>query len=212
MKAVPFVMTYYPKLKPINKVILKYLDLLYIDNEVKRVFTPKSMISFRSERKLSSYFVRAKLPPTERTVGSCKCGGKPCEVCININETSTFISTVTGETYTINHKSDCNERCLSYLLTCNKCKMQYVGQTIDQFWSRWNDYKSDLRKHDQGATCMQQHLFNHFWTSGHCGFLEDVSLTFIYKTDLSHPFKTEDYWRCALKTMAPFELNIEESV
>ena len=133
MKAAPFVMTYHPKLKSMKKVFHKYLNLLYMDNEVKRVFTPKPMISFRSARKLSSYLVRAKLYPTERTVGSYKCGGKRCEVCINVNETSTFTSTVTGETYIINHRSDCNERCLVYLLTCNKCKMQYVGQTINSF-------------------------------------------------------------------------------
>ena len=54
--------------------------------------------------------------------------------------------------------------------------MQYVGQNIDQFWSRWNNYKRDSRKYDQGATCMQQQLFNHFRTSSHCGFLEDISL------------------------------------
>ena len=108
LKAVPFVMTYHPKLKSMKKVILKYLDLLYMDNEVKRVFTPKPMISFRSARKLSSYLVRAKLYPTERTVGSYKCGGKRCEVCINVNETSAFTSTVTGETYIINHRFDCN--------------------------------------------------------------------------------------------------------
>ena len=59
---------------------------------------------------------------------------------------------------------------------------------------------------------MQQHLFNHFCTSGHCGFLEDVSLTFIDKINPSDPFKREDYWRSTLKTMAPFGLNIEESV
>ena len=59
---------------------------------------------------------------------------------------------------------------------------------------------------------MQQHLFNHFCTSGHWGFLEDVSLTFIGKTDPSDPLKREDYWRSALKTMAPFGLNTEESV
>ena len=98
-----------------------------MDNEVKRVFTRKPMISFRSARKLSSYLVRAKLYPTERTVGSHKCGGKRCEVCLNINEVSTFTSTVTGETYITNHRFDCNERCLVYLLTCSKCKMQYVG-------------------------------------------------------------------------------------
>ena len=58
----------------------------------------------------------------------------------------TFTSTVTGETYIINYRFDCNERCLVYLLTCNKCKTQYVGQPIDQFRSRWNNYKSDSRK------------------------------------------------------------------
>ena len=77
-------MTYHPKLKSMNKVILKYLDLLYMDKEVKRVFTPKPMISFGSARKLSSYLVRAKLNPTERTVGSYNRGGKRCEVCINV--------------------------------------------------------------------------------------------------------------------------------
>ena len=63
LKAVPFVMTYHPKLKSMKKVILKYLDLLYMDNEVKRVFTPKPIVSFRIARKLSSYLVRAKTLP-----------------------------------------------------------------------------------------------------------------------------------------------------
>ena len=46
LKAVPFVMTYHHKLKSIKKVIHKYLDLLYMDNEVKTVLIPKPMISF----------------------------------------------------------------------------------------------------------------------------------------------------------------------
>ena len=66
-----------------------------MNNEVKKVFTPKPMISFRSARKMSSYLVRAKLYPEERTKGSFKCGSKRCEVCLNVNETSTFDSTVT---------------------------------------------------------------------------------------------------------------------
>ena len=46
LKAVPFVMIYLSKLKSVNKVVLKYLDLLYMDKNVKSVFTPKLMISF----------------------------------------------------------------------------------------------------------------------------------------------------------------------
>ena len=46
-----------------------------------------------------------------------------------------------------------------------------------------------LNKPGQGATCMQKHLLNQFCVSGHCSFLEDVSLTFIDKTDPSDPLK-----------------------
>ena len=99
----------------------------------------------------------------------------------------------------INHKFDCNARCLVYLLTCRKCKIQYVGQTVDQFGSRWNNYKSDSRKYSRGGSCMQQHMFYHFCTSGDAGFLDDVSITFIDKTDPSNQLKREDYWRCTLK-------------
>ena len=85
--------------------------------------------------------------PIERIVVSKNCGSKRCEVCINVNETSTFTSTVTGKTFIINHKFDFNAKCLVYLLTSRKCKIQYVGQTVDQFRSRSNNYKRDSRKY-----------------------------------------------------------------
>ena len=44
------------------------------------------------------------------------------------------------------------------------------------------------------------------------GFLNDVSITFIDKTDPSDPLRREDYWRQTLKTMVPYGLNIEDSV
>ena len=129
-KRIPFAVAFHPKLKVLQSIINKHLYLLYINNEVKRVFTSKPMVSFRSSRKISSSnLVRAKLYPTERTVGSFRCGSKRCEVCKYITETDTFTSSITGETYKINHRLDCNDKCLVYLLTCNKCKKQCTGQT-----------------------------------------------------------------------------------
>ena len=46
-----------------------------MNEEAKKVFTLRPMISLRSARKLSSYLVRAKLYSTERTVGSFKYNG-----------------------------------------------------------------------------------------------------------------------------------------
>ena len=59
---------------------------------------------------------------------------------------------------------------------------------------------------------MQEHLYKYFSSPGHGGFLNDVSVTFIDKTDGSDPKKREDFWMKTLKTMAPYGLNIEDSV
>ena len=97
-KRIPFVVTFHPRLKILQKIIDKNLYLLYMNEEVKKALTPKAMISLRSSRKISSYLRRAKLYPINRTVGCYKCGSKRCEVCRYIPETDAFTSTATGET------------------------------------------------------------------------------------------------------------------
>ena len=58
-------------------------------------------------------------------------------------------------------------------------------------------------------TCMQQHLLEHFANEDHCNFLEDVTITFINKTDPKDHYRQEHYWSHTLKTMAPrFEWRI----
>ena len=86
-----------------------------MDEEVNKVLYPGPMVSLRSVRKVSSYLIRAKAFPLERTVGSFKCKKSRCQVCLNVNETDTFTSTVTKKTYKINHKFDCSDKCLIYL-------------------------------------------------------------------------------------------------
>ena len=120
-----------------------------MNDEVKNTFTPSPTISFRSSRKISICIVRAKLHPLERAAGSYKCGQRICEVSDVISETITFSSTVTGEIFKINHRFNCNDKCLVYLATCKIRNKQYTGQTTDSFRSRWNNYKSKSRKFDK---------------------------------------------------------------
>ena len=192
-KGVPLVIAFHPKFHLIGQLLNKHLHILYMDQETKNAFRLGPMATFRSARKLSSYLVKAKLYPIERIVSSHKCKGKRCEVCLNVQETC-FSSRVTNERYKINHQFDCNDKCLVYLLTCTKCLKQYVGQTIDAFRHRWNNYKSNDRKFQLSEPCMQEHLFRHFSSPGHNGFLNDVSVTFIDKMDPSHPLKHETFW------------------
>ena len=64
----PFLITYHLSIKKIARIMNQGLNILYMNEEVKSVFTLVSMISFRSARKLSSNF-RAKLYPLEKVFG-----------------------------------------------------------------------------------------------------------------------------------------------
>ena len=80
-----------------------------------------------------------------------------------------------------------------YLITSNRRFKQYVGQTVDEFRHRWNNYKDNARKFGRGEHCIQRYLYEHFNLPGHTGFLNNVSVTFIDKTDPKDPIKQEDY-------------------
>ena len=67
---------------------------------------------------------------------------------------------------------------------------------------------------------MQEHVYEHFCDND-SGFLNDVSITFIDKTDPTNPLQREAYlesipwnynWKHTLKTFAPYNLNIKENV
>ena len=81
-----------------------------------------------------------------------------------------FSSTVTGDTFTINHSFNCDDKCLIYLVTCKQCNKQYKGETTDQFRNTRNSYKDTVRKFVRKDSCMQELLHKHFQTAGQKAF------------------------------------------
>ena len=74
------------------------------------------------------------------------------------------------------------------------------------------NYKSNDRKNAWNESFRQEHLFQHFIIVGHSGVFGDVSITLIDKTNVKDPKRKENYWMRTLKTYAPFELDVEDSV
>ena len=101
-----------------------------------------------------------------------------------MTETNTLSNSVDKKEYPINHSFHCNDKCIIYLLTCNKCQLQYVGKTVDDF-----NYKDNNRKYLGNEACMQQHLFEYYLSEGHSGFLNGVFNIFIDKIDPKDPIK-----------------------
>ena len=79
-----------------------------------------------------------------------KCGNINCDICNVLYLSNEFQSTVTEKRYHINFKFDCNSINVIYLLTCKRCRKQYVGYTITKFRSRFNQYKSHIKLYGEG--------------------------------------------------------------
>ena len=69
----------------------------------------------------------------------------------------------------------------------------------------------EARKTENGdmENVKQKFLQDHFLQDYHKGFLEDVELRLIDKTQGSDPTELEYYWVGTLKTLYPVGLNIE---
>ena len=129
-KGVPFVVTYNLILKSLGKVIQDNFYLFYMNIEVKKTFTRRPMILFKTDSKTSSHLVTAKLYSPDIKLGSNKCGKEWCEIYHNISNSGTFISIVTRKTYEINQQFDCDSTCLIYLLTCKSAKSNTLERQI----------------------------------------------------------------------------------
>ena len=80
------------------------------------------------------------------------------------------------------------------------------------FRLRWENYKDNDKKFQRNESWMQQHLYEHFYIKGHNGFLGNVSISLIHKTDGFQPNKRENYWIRALEPLAPWGPDVEVSV
>ena len=76
------------------------------------------------------------------------------------------------------------------------------AQNRDQFRLRWDNYKSNDRKFKRGEHCMQDHLYEHFYSDDHNGFLKDIKIMLINKTDCYDPKNKENYWVRTLRMLA----------
>ena len=132
-----------------------FIQTVFIrSKQIKKVFSPALSDSFRSTGNLKCYLVSSKIYPLERKSGSEKCKNKRCLVYLNVSEGDVFQSRQTREKYKVNHLLNCNDKCLTYLLSCKVYGLQYVGCTTDKFRLRWNNCEENNQKAKRGKEHM----------------------------------------------------------
>ena len=150
-------------------------------------------ICYRQPKNLKSIVTHQKKPhPKVDNPGCNKCGR--CRVsCPVMVEGGKFRSTNTGKTYPIRKKLDCDSSYVIYLVTCKKCRGQYVGKSQTPFKKRHSNHKQEIKRKYGG-------LGHHYGGNG-CGY-ENVSVQIIDQVDQGDPMalaEKEVFWQNQLR-------------
>lgn len=218
-----------PQFHHLKQVILENYSLIQ-----KYVSHPR-FVALRN-RTLYQELVRAKINPTDEqitdlaisfgspnsnhtTAGSLpqlrlrqicikKCNHPRCSTCQHLQCQSIFTSTKTKKSYPIRHHFTCNSSKIIYLITCTKCKKQYVGMTTKQLNVRINHHRTSI------FNKRRTYLHTHFNLPDHnISNLKVQAIDTIDTTEQNLDVhgelrKLEKFWIKTLKTFQPIGLNV----
>ena len=129
---VPFVITYNPALRSTSSIIRKHSHILIASPLCYNVFKAAPIVAYRRSSNLSDFLVRAQLcnfTQHNQPRGSYPCR-KNCLTCKYISDGQTLYTFhATGETRPITNHIDCNSKNVIYMIQCNHCSKQYIGET-----------------------------------------------------------------------------------
>ena len=189
----PLVITYHPALNDVSRILNRHFGILMETEDLKRVFSKRPLVSFRTGKTLRKELVRAKVYQASKEVLGCRgCGNSRCEVCLNMQSTREFSGD--NGNYKIRYDFDCNSQCVVYLIRCKICNARYVGQTNKKFRLRWNNYRQNQRWAASGLDHKQPFFHAHWLDENHNGLEADAEVTIIDRTEPSDPTKRERFW------------------
>ena len=209
-KVIPFTVTYNPSLPNIGKTINRYWDLLKLskDENLRHMHkTYRPIVAFKRPQSLNDYLVSSGLKEnkqdTHSPVISC-CNRRRCSHCVSIITGSQFSSHITGETFNIRQDANCKTNNVIYLLTCKKCKLQYVGQTSQPVSQRMNSHSFDISNYTDPS--LSSLVATHFNSDSHC--INDFSFMPIDVIDNTFDrLCKETYWIHRFGTVHPGGMN-----
>ena len=153
------------------------------------------------------------LGPTLDRFALHKCSDRRCKTCPSLSTSKKFTSNVTNKSYTIVNPTGVDLNCHSpniiYLLSCNTCNIQYIGETAYPMHLRMNQHRT--------SKCGCEHIIQHSTNicnghqfqyqiieklpgSGYTNGQLDEGMTKIRKAH-------EDDWIKRLRTIFPYGLN-----
>jgi hypothetical protein len=148
---------------------------------------------------------------SNRTRGFSFCNRRDCRYCPLLNKTGKIKCDYTKEEHICMKNISCRSSNLVYAITCKKCGMQYVGQTMLRLKDRFVHHLRDIE-----ISAVDKSVGKHFSSANHNG-AKDMTISvleFIKKPPRSIQaiairLRVERNWTHVLRSLAPIGLNIE---
>ncbi|GFN80179.1 reverse transcriptase [Plakobranchus ocellatus] len=119
---------------------------------------------------------------------------------------SSFKSSTDGQTYKITQGPlTCNSNNIIYLITCQKCFKQYVGQTCQTLRSRFYHHRFTIHNDRDTPVAKHFNLIDH-----NIQHLNIIAIDHLPHSDTISRLNKETFWIHTLKTTEPQGLNMNE--
>lgn len=202
----PLITTYDPRLPPLSYITKRNHHILQLSDRLKRSVPVPPMIAYRRPRNLRDLLVRADLkPPLRQPPGNRPCGGCGCKTCPMLLPTDCITSPITGITHQIKVAATCKTTNVVYVIQCQRCSQQYVGETEQALHERINSHRSDVR-----LKKLEKPVAAHFNSLNHT--MQDMRIVVverIRKEDIRLRRLRESHWIATLNTLHPSGMNRE---
>ncbi len=142
------------------------------------------------------------MPVTRYTArNTTPCRHPRCGTCKQLNCNNYFKSTSTSLQYTLRHSFTCTSANVIYLITCTKCKKQYVGYTTTQLNQRINRHRTNINNNKTIYICVHFNFHDHS--------IKNLSVQAIDTASTLKDLKRlERFWIQTLQTYVPKGLNV----
>ena len=132
------------------KIIKKHWPVLHLSPKYKKLFPETPILAYRRNRNLRDTLVRVSLLKPIKTVKDRKlrrnkCPKPNCTWCREFKTTKQITRTVTRGTFCGPENSNCRVNNVVYILPCNQCKKQYIGETGRPFIERSKEHLYDIK-------------------------------------------------------------------
>lgn len=172
----------------------------------------KPIIAYQNHANLRKLLIRSKLnnnAVNDTLYYNKRCNNRRCIACNYISNNFEFCSNITHKTYKLKADYNCKTMNVVYLITCEYCSLQYVGQTSRTLADRINNHLSCIRTKKDTTIALHFNLPHHDYTR-HFKIMaiENIAAKIAGGQNISQSLRTrETFWQNNLKTLHPFGIN-----